>query len=305
VFNRFAAGFNSRRLERAISHYRCTHVFLSSPFFFIPPPPDERDYRVHFDVVDNFYDEWPDSPVGRSRKAFFRDALRNSDSISACSHGMCELVQRVTGRDATYIPNGAPVQRYRGFDRNKAVKLREELGVADKYVVGFIGNHEMDFDGMERLLDAWPRARERRPELALLLVGPGSDKLAGPRGLGPDQGVHVIGPVTPDEVAAYFFACDAGVLPFDLQPVTHDATPLNVIEFSICGKPMLVNPLRELQRLALPSVRFTRDDSIEAWAEALADPASFAPFDDEALQAALDPFDWDKAAAILLREMGL
>jgi glycosyltransferase involved in cell wall biosynthesis len=305
VFNRVAARCNAKRLARVVRHYACSHVFMASPFFFIAPPPGRRDYRVHFDIIDNFHDEWPDTLVGRSRRAFFRDALLNSDTISACSHGMCDLVKRITGRDAVYIPNGAPVERYRSFDQSKAVALREQLGVADKFVVGFIGNHDMPFDGMQRLLDAWVLAHEQRPELALLIVGPGADKLAKPRGLGPAQGVHAIGPVPPDEVAAYFHACDAGVHPYDMQPSTHDANPLNIIEFAICRKPMLVNPLRELRRMMLPHMRYTPDDSVDAWAAALADPTSFAGFDDAALQASLEPFDWDKAAAALCREMGL
>jgi glycosyltransferase involved in cell wall biosynthesis len=304
-FNRLAADLNARRLKRAVRRFECSHAFFSSPMFFIPPPADERDYRVHFDVVDNFHDEWPDTLVGRSRKAFFRDALINSDTVSACSRGMCELVERVAGRAATFIPNGAPAARYRAFDRAEAAKVRESLGVADKFVVGFIGNHEMPFDGMETLLDAWVRARAQRPELALLLVGPGSDKLAGPRGLGPGQGVHAVGPVPPDEVAAYFHACDAGVHPYDAMPLTHDAIPLNVVEFSICGKPVLANPLRELQRLGWPNLQFADDGSVDAWGRALADPHSFADFDRDALTAATREFDWDLAAGKLAREMGL
>jgi glycosyltransferase involved in cell wall biosynthesis len=304
-FNRLAADLNARRLKRAVRRFECTHMLISSPLFFIPPPPEERDWRVHFDVVDNFHDEWPDTLVGRSRKAFFRDALLHSDTISACSRGMCELVERVCGRPAAYIPNGAPIARYREFDVAKATALRESLGVADRYVVGFIGNHEMPFDGMQTLLDAWVQAREQRPELALLLVGPGSDKLAGPRGLGPEQGVHVVGPVPPDEVAAYFHACDAGLCPFDISPVTDDATPLNVVEFSICNKPVLANPLRELQRLGWPNLKFAEDGSAAAWARALTDPQSFADFDSDALAAATREFDWDLAADKLAREMGL
>src|SRR5690606_35294115 len=114
-----------------------------------------------------------------------------------------------------------------------------------------------------------------------------------------------IGPVPPEDVPVYFLACDAGVHPYDPQPLTHDATPLNVVEFGLCGKAMLCNPLRELQRMAWPNLRFTSDATPEAWASALADPASFAEFDRAALAGMVQPFDWKLSADVIRREMGL
>jgi glycosyltransferase involved in cell wall biosynthesis len=304
-FNRIAADFNNRKLERAVKHFGCTHVFLSSPFFFLPPPRGQRDYHVHFDLVDNFHDEWPTGLVGNSRRRFVREAMRNCDTLSGSSHSLCDHAERLTGRKAVYAPNGAPIERFERFTDADGKAIRERLGLGGKFVVGFIGNHLMDFDGMETLLGAFVKARESRPELALLIVGPGSDKLSGPRRLGREQGVWAIGAVPPDDVPAYFLACDAGVHPYDIRPLTHDATPLNVVEFSACGKPMLCNPLRELQRLALPNVRFARDGSVAAWAHALADPATFDRFDANALRHAVEPFNWAHSAEVVRKEMGL
>lgn len=300
-FNRVAADYNEVTLSSALIRFRCTHVFLSSPIYFLPPPLAQREYRVHFDLVDNFYDEWPNTRVGRARKRFLREAMSNADTLSACSRSLCDVVERVTGRKAAYAPNGAPVERFARFTADDGAALRKRLGLDGRFVIGFIGNHNMPFDGMQTLVAAFAKARETRPELALLIVGPGSDKA----GAGREQGVWAIGPVPPDDVPPYFLACDAGVHPYTPQPLTHDATPLNVVEFGLCGKPMLCNPLRELQRLKWPNIRFTRDASIEAWAEALADPASFADFDRQALAGMIKPFDWKLSADVIRREMEL
>ncbi len=305
VCNRVAARFNNRKLAAAVKRFECSHVFLSSPLFFLPQPPSRRGYRVHFDLVDNFYDEWPAGIVGDSRRRFAADIMRNADTLSASSHSLCEHAQLVAGRVAAYAPNGAPHERFRNVSHADAERVRETLGLEGRFVVGFIGNHHMPFDGMATLLDALQQARRTRPDLALMIVGPGADRLAGPAGLGRDEGVWAVGPVAPDDVPAYFMACDAGVHPYDMRPLTHDATPLNVIEFSVCGKPMLCNPLRELQRLALPNLRFTPDGSVQAWARALADPATFADFDSSALGVAVAAFDWCRSASVLRAEMGL
>lgn len=304
-WNRLSACFNQRKLEGALRRFGCTHVFLSSPFFFLPPPRGKRDYHVHFDLVDNFHDEWPDGLVGRSRRAFLRQAMRNADTLSGSSHSLCDHAELLAGRQAAWAPNAAPTDRFARFTNEDGTEIRTRLGLSGRFVIGFVGNHNMEFVGTRILLEAFSKARERRPELALLLVGPGSETFTTDCGIGRDQGVWSIGPVPPDEVPAYFRACDAGIHPYDLRPLTHDATPLNVIEFSYCAKPMLCSPLRELQRLALPNLRFAKDGSVQAWACALSDPATFADFDRDALALAIAPFDWRLSADVIRREMGL
>ncbi|MBX3475404.1 MAG: glycosyltransferase [Planctomycetes bacterium] len=304
LFNWWAAACNNRRVASAVERFGCGHVFHGNPFFFLPPKPERRRYRVHFDVIDNFYDEWATGIVGRSRRKFLQEAMRRADTLSACSHSLCDYAHRLTGRHAAYAPNGAARANLLDCTPEKAKAVRDRLGLAGRFVVGFIGNHRMAFDGMEMLLDAWLNARASRPDLALLVVGPGSDRVAGPRGLGPPEGVHCVGPVAPDDVPAYIHACDAGVHPYVPRPVTEDATPLNVVEFSTCGKPMLCNPLRELKRLAWPNLRFAEANPA-AWAAALADPATFGPFDKDALQDAVATFDWSRTVDVIRKEMGL
>lgn len=305
VFNRMAAALNERRIAALVRKFGCAAVYHSSPFYFMPESSGRRPYHVHFDLIDNFYDEWSDqSLLGRTRRAFLRKAMRRSDTLSACSLSLCERARELTGKETLHAPNGASRTELLACPPQRAQQVREKLGLQGRFVVGFICNHEVHFDGMEMLLDAWPQAFARRPELALMIVGRGSDRLATPRGLGPRQGVHVVGPVPSAEVAAYFHACDAGLMPFRLLPVTHDALPINVVEFSTCGKPVLCNPLRELKRLAWPNLKFIEPDA-GAWAAALADPKTFAPFDHGALAEMVSVCDWEKSAEAMCKAMGV
>jgi glycosyltransferase involved in cell wall biosynthesis len=116
--------------------------------------------------------------------------------------------------------------------------------------------------------------------------------------------VHVIGPIPTDEIWDYFHAADLGLLPFILAPVTHHCLPLKVLEFGAAGKPVLATPLHELQRLALPHIRFAEYD-IDAWRRALLDDATYAAPDKAALEKSLLPLSWDTASAALLKGMGL
>jgi glycosyltransferase involved in cell wall biosynthesis len=157
---------------------------------------------------------------------------------------------------------------------------------------------------MDLLLDAFLEARKRRPELSLVLVGPGSDRKPRARDVGAAEGVHIVGPVPVEEVWDYFHAADLGVLPFSLDPGTHACLPLKVLEFGGAGKPMLATPLRELERLALPHVRFAAPDR-EAWRRAFLDESTYGKPDAVRLEAALRPFTWASAGDALVRAMGL
>ncbi len=301
-FNRIAADINERRIERALRNFDCDRVFHSCQFFFLPP--QRRAYRCHFDLVDNFFEEWPDTITDRSRKAFLRDVMRRADTLSTMSLTMCDKVEAFTGRRPLYLPNSADIEGIAAWPRAGAKALRARLGLEGRRVAGFIGNHSMHFDGMEMLLDAWLPAHRKDPGLALLIVGPGSDKLTRPRGLGPEQGVHVVGPVPANEVWNYFLACDLGLHTYTPNPVTNDATPLNVVEFGACGIPMLATALTELSRIALPHVRLLPYDAA-AWTRALLEETSFTPPDSRRLTEAMRTFSWRENSKKLAQAMEL
>ena len=297
-----AAEWNERRLRKTLNRFDCNTVYLSTPFFFLPSV--HRDYKLHFDVIDNFHDHWENTRVGRARREFHAEQIRRADTVSASSLQLCDYVQRLAGRQAVYVPNGAPLAEMRNVPRQEVAGIRQRFGIGERYVLGFIGNHTQDYYGMERIVRAFVLAHKKRPELALLIVGPGGDSALRYCDGEPD-GVFVAGSVSPTSVAAYFHACDAGVHPYDLRPQTHDAMALNVIEFSAAGKPVLSNPFKEFQRLALPNVRFTESDSIVDWAAALTNHDSFREFDKSALHQGIARFDWNLSAEKLGATMGL
>ncbi|MGH9869780.1 MAG: glycosyltransferase family 4 protein [Candidatus Polarisedimenticolia bacterium] len=304
VTNRAAAWINERRIGMALDRFQCTMVFHSNPFLFLPPPAAGRRYRVHFDLVDNFFDGWKDSLVGRSRKRFLKDAVLRADSLSAISHSLCDRMEEFAGRRPAYVPNGAAVDEIERWPVARVQEARARHRLEGKTALAYIGNHVDEFDGTEMLVEAFQAARRHRPDLELLLVGPGSERVPRARGLGLAEGVHVVGPVPTTEVWDYFHAADLGLLPFILEPGTHDCLPLKVLEFAAAGKPMLATPLRELIRLDLPHMRFAPYDSA-AWSSALQDPATYAHPDRGALKAAMRPFSWQAASEALARVMGL
>lgn len=299
--NKLAARFNNARFAEAARHFGCTHVFHANPWSVLPPERNARNYHAHFDLIDDFFGDWPANRLGDARRRFLARAMQRCDTLSACSLTLCDIAEKYSGRKAAYAPNAALRERLENVAPADVEAVKRRYNLHGRFVVGFICNHTVPFDGMEVIVKAWLAAA--RPDATLLIIGPGSDKFT--RTLPETPGIVAVGAVPPDQVAAYFHACDAGVHPFMLVPVCEPALPLNVVEFSVCGKPVLTNPLLELRRQALPNVRFTKADTVEAWTAALRDPASFAPFDQAALRPKLAPLDWAATAAVIRKEMGL
>ncbi|MCF6228463.1 MAG: glycosyltransferase [Planctomycetes bacterium] len=280
-----AVRFNNRQIDKVLSRFGCQRVFSSSPFFFMPP--QARNYSFHFDLVDNFFDEWDDSPTGKARTEFLTEVIKRADTVSAISHALCKRVKQLTGRIATYIPNGVDVQAIEDWPAERAQAVREKHNIGASRLFVYVGNHHSGFDGMEMLLEAFKQAHLQNDSLRLMLVGPGSENIFAP-------GVVSIGSVPVNEIWDYFKAADVGVLPFRPCRLTHDALPLKVLEFGAAGKQMLSTPLEELQRLNFPNLQFVPFESSE-WTMAMLD-ASVEP-----VEVDLSEFTWSRQGKALAR----
>ncbi|HET6373810.1 MAG TPA: hypothetical protein VFG76_10905, partial [Candidatus Polarisedimenticolia bacterium] len=147
ILNRIAAWINERRIVSALKRFDCSVVFHTHPFLFLPPEPSRRAYRVHFDLVDNFFDGWPDNATGLSRKRFLRDAMLRADSLSAISHCLCDRVEEFIGRRPAYVPNGAALDEIQAWPKERAEAVRARYSLHGKVALAYIGNHIEDFDG--------------------------------------------------------------------------------------------------------------------------------------------------------------
>jgi glycosyltransferase involved in cell wall biosynthesis len=163
--------------------------------------------------------------------AFTRWMLRNSDGYLV----MSESVER----DLDVLKPGAPRRRvlhplYAQFDRGRWTRetARAKLGLEGEVALFF--GYVRHYKGLDTLLDAWPRVRERRPA-TLIVAGEFYEDAAPYRAQVAAAGEgavrlldHYIGD---DEVEALFKAADVVVLPYrsaTQSGVTHVAYALGV-----------------------------------------------------------------------------
>lgn len=177
-----------------------------------------------------------DNLVPHERKpydaAFTSWMLRNSDGYLVMSDSV--------ERDLDRLKPGAPRRRvphpfYAQFDRGRHTResAREALGLTGDVVLFF--GYVRHYKGLDTLLQAWPRVRERRPGATLVVAGEFYDRpdeyvaLAKAAGEG---AVRLLDRYVPDdEVEALFRAADVVTLPYrsaTQSGVTHVAYALGV-----------------------------------------------------------------------------
>ena len=253
---------NRATLRGIVSELGISHILLANALFGM-----ERiqGARTFYDVVDWF----PENGVSIGKLAQIRGDLmaasRQMDGIFAVSQPLCEKLARDCDVEAVPLPNGADIAGLRGVAPAKASAVRRKFGVAEDFVIGYIGNHG-SYTGVDLVVNAFLAVRARIPNAKLLIVGPADywhQLLQANRG----AGVIATGAVPPAQIVEYFNAIDVGVLAQGKTSGTDFAFQIKVVEYSACRKCVVSTPLLTWQRLAWPNV-ILAEPNAQAWAEA-------------------------------------
>ena len=119
------------------------------------------------------------NPFRRKVHELARRRIPNSAThLFACS----ELAGRFLYGDAlveagrvTLVRNAIDPTRF-AFDASARERLRAELNVRDRFLIGHIGRFDLRQKNQLFLLEAFAKARQTRPNLLLALVGDGADR---------------------------------------------------------------------------------------------------------------------------------
>jgi glycosyltransferase involved in cell wall biosynthesis len=127
-------------------------------------------------------------------------------------------------------------------DYNNLIKIREEMGLKNEKVILFVGRL-INLKGVQFLLKAFSKLRQRMENVILIIVGNGScheelENLS--RKLQVNDKVYFRGNVDNELLGAYYLLCNVFVLP---SITTHhaDACPLVVNEAMYFSKPVITS----------------------------------------------------------------
>jgi glycosyltransferase involved in cell wall biosynthesis len=237
-----------------------TGLFLSRPDVVIATSPQllvglsgwwiARCKRVPF--VFEVRDLWPESlaavGVGDANSSLHRTLgkiagflYRHSDRIVVVTPAFEDyLVEhwRVPREKISVIENGVETDL---FAPQPATKLRNELGVAEKFVVSYIGTMGMAH-GLETILTAAAQLRGTNPEVAFLMLGEGADKeriveLARHRNL---NNLRFVDQQPREKIPGYICASDACMVLLKKTDLFKTVIPTKMLEFMSCERPVIL-----------------------------------------------------------------
>jgi len=196
----------------------------------------------------------PGGPRYRVTRALETFAVRHADHVMT----ICEGLKRDLGTRGiaqariTVIPNAVDIERL-PFDLPPDLGLKEQLGMQDATVIGFIGSF-YSYEGLDLLLAALPAILTDRPDVRILLAGGGPEEAnlrALAKTLDIEHKVVFAGRVPNHDVSRYYSMADAMVYPRRAMRLTELVTPLKPLEAMALGRVVLASDVgghRELIR---------------------------------------------------------
>lgn len=175
----------------------------------------------------------------RVTKALETHVFKNADAVTTICEGLrTDIISRgVKAEKITVIPNAVDIEKF-SYGEAAEPGLLDQLGLADKIVLGFIGSFYA-YEGLLLLLDALPTILKSQPQVRLLLVGGGpQQKLikAKVEALGLRDYVILAGRVAHEQVQRYYNLVDIFVYPRLSMRLTDLVTPLKPLEAMAQGR---------------------------------------------------------------------
>jgi len=172
--------------------------------------------------------------------------LRNSDSlILVQSPELRDVIKKEVGiedKRLIVFPNGVDTRLFKpGI---KCDDIREKLGLEGRFVVLFLGGLYRQRHP-ELLIKALPQIINEMKDLVMLFVGEGPEQpklLSLAERLGVSDFVKFVGTVTHSCVPEYISLADVTIGPLCVRhyPTIYGSTPLTVLEYMACEKPVIV-----------------------------------------------------------------
>ena len=252
----------ARRLEQLALRERPDILHAHSPVLDVLPAL-RVGRRLGIPVVYEVRACWEDAAVDhgstaegslryRATRALETYAVKRADALTVICEGLRrEFESRgVEAGKITVIPNAVEVETF-AFGKLPDPALRQQLGLADATVLGFVGSFYA-YEGLDLLLRAFEQLRQRRADLRILLVGGGPQEealKALARDLGIADAVIFAGRVPHAMVQRYYELIDLLAYPRHSMRLTELVTPLKPLEAMAQGRVFVASDVGGHQEL--------------------------------------------------------
>ena len=192
---------------------------------------------------------------------------RITDNMLGFSHipaGFQELEKEILKRaDVVFATSRAVAQRASTLNRNtyhlanavdlglhqKAEPSPVLMGIPQPRII-YVGSLEYWVD-----YELLYRTAKLRPDYNFVLVGPPPLRSTSQYAkLKQQDNIHLIGSVPASKVPSLLKSAEVAVIPFYLNPLTHNVSPLKLYEYLAAGLPVVSTPLEEVKACGAPVI---------------------------------------------------
>jgi glycosyltransferase involved in cell wall biosynthesis len=214
-------------------------------------------------------------------RALERLALRRSRAAISVCQALSDTARELSPGTPVFQVEDAPLEEsLREPDASRVEALRREHGLCGRRLVVYTGNLE-SYQGLDLLLAAAPRVRERIPQVAFVLVGGEPSQVeafaARVRALGLSDAVFALGARPPAEMPEWMALGELLVSP----RTQGQNTPLKIYTYMSSGRPIVATDLEThtqvLDRGCAVLCSPTAEGLAAALAGALEEPSRVAP----------------------------
>jgi len=175
----------------------------------------------------------------RVTKYLETSVFKKAQAVTCICEGLRQdIISRgIPENKITVIPNAVNIDKFT-YGQEANLDLKQQLGLQDKMVLGFIGSFYA-YEGIPLLLDALPNIIKQKPNVRLLLVGGGpQEKIIKNKvkQLKLELFVVFTGRVPHDQVQGYYNQVDIFVYPRLPMRLTELVTPLKPLEAMAQGR---------------------------------------------------------------------
>lgn len=227
-------------------------VVGTSPQFFTACAAWALGFLRRCPYVFELRDLWPESirAVGAMKEGLVLDLLeklelflyRHAAAVISVTHAFkTDLIRRGVDADKIHVvTNGADLTRFAPRPRDAA--LEAQLGLKDRFVVGYVGTHGMAH-ALGTALDAAAIVEEGTDadRIRFLFLGDGAEKAA-LKARAADMGlsnVIFVDTVPKSEVARYWSLLDVSLVHLKREPLFETVIPSKLFECMAMGIPVL------------------------------------------------------------------
>jgi len=277
---KLATRFNTFNLNRLIDKLQIDMVVNANALLF-----DIKNVKVPvvYDLVDDHLEVNSDIGLNKKRVQKIKKDIENSMGVICVTEILEKKVKDLGLHQNTItIENGVYIEKFL-----KAKSLKQELGLENKKVFGFVGGID-EWTGIEKVIEQYLKIKNDTN--AFLVVGGNDGDFYKNLVKKYNNDILFIGRVKPELVADYFKTIDVGLIPFELNDFTHNALPIKALEYALAGASVISTPLNGLKAKKFPFVEFCE---IERFAECMKKETKEFDFD-------FTQISWEKQSARLI-----